>query len=323
MSCIYIILLISAIYFAYIVCYIANIAYINREVVALSTQQFTARQYMVSPDFEFFHYKDDNNLEVEYHYHDFYEIYFFISGRVAYIVEGKFYSLKPGDILLINNKELHKPIIDEGTYERFVIWINPDFIRSACTSETDLFKCFESTSKKRYNLLRPDAKTLNIIKATINKLNVAYTGKGYGSDVLTRLYVLELLILLNRVYLESDVAAMKGDIVYNSRIDEIIYYVNANLDKDLSLDALSARYYISKYHLLREFKRHTGYTLYGYIRQKRLIAAKALLKDGMSITDVCQACGFNDYSNFIRAFSKTFNISPKKYSQQYSNEIKA
>lgn len=55
----------------------------------MSTQQFTARQYMVSPDFEFFHYKDDNNLEVEYHYHDFYEIYFFISGRVTYIVEGK------------------------------------------------------------------------------------------------------------------------------------------------------------------------------------------------------------------------------------------
>jgi len=283
----------------------------------LSAQQFTTRQYMVSPDFEFFHYKDEKNLDVEYHYHDFYEIYFFISGKVTYIVEGKSYSLKSGDILLINNKELHKPIIGDGIYERFIIWINPDFIRSACTDETDLFKCFESTTRKRYNLLRPDAKTLNIIKNTLSKLNNACTREGYGSDILARIYVLELLILLNRVYLESDVAAMKEDIIYNSRIDEIIHYINANLDKDLSLEALSARLYISKYHLIREFKRHTGYTLYGYIRQKRLIAAKALLKEGMSITDVCHACGFNDYSNFIRAFSKTFNISPKKYSQQF------
>ena len=37
-------------------------------------------------------------MEIEYHNHDFYEIYFFVSGEVTYIIEGNSYKLKPGDI---------------------------------------------------------------------------------------------------------------------------------------------------------------------------------------------------------------------------------
>ena len=280
-------------------------------------QQFDPRQYMVNSNFEIFHYKDDTLLEVDYHNHDFYEIYFFISGKVTYIVEGKSYSVKPGDILLINDKELHKPVIEQGPYERIVIWINPDFIRNACTEETDLLMCFRSTIKNKYNLLRPDAKSLGILKNILNKLHACYTNQAYGNDILTRLYLVELIVCLNKIYLDSDIDAIVEDIVYNDKINDIIHYINQNLGEDLSLETLAAKFYTSKYHLLREFKRHTGYTLHSYIHQKRLISAKALLREGLSISEVCQACGFNDYSNFIRVFSKTFNISPKRYARQF------
>lgn len=280
-------------------------------------QQFDPRQYMVNSDFEFFHYKDDHQLEVEYHNHDFYEIYFFISGKVTYIVEGKSYSVRPGDILLINNRELHKPVIEQGPYERIVIWIDPDFIRRASTPESDLLTCFKTTVKNKYNLLRPDAKTLGIVKNILSKLNSSYMDRAYGSDILTRLYLVEFIVYLNKIYLDSDIDSIVGDIVYNDKISDIIHYINQNLNEDLSLETLASKYYTSKYHLLREFKKHTGYTLHSYIHQKRLISAKALLREGLSIAEVCQACGFNDYSNFIRVFSKAFNISPKKYARQF------
>lgn len=280
-------------------------------------QAFTHRQYMVNENFEFFHNKDDSHLEVEYHNHDFYEIYFLISGKVTYIIEGKSYTLKPLDILLINNKELHKPIIEQGAiYERMVIWVNPDFIRKSCTSSSDLFMCFESTSKNKYNLLRPGAEMLNIIKSIFTKLNRILFSKGFGIDILTEIYLTELIVFINKAYIDTDLVDIEDDISSNPKINDLIHFINQNLSSDLSLESLSQSFFTSKYHLLREFKKHTGYTLHSYISKKRLLTAKALLKSGMSISEVCSECGFNNYSNFIRSFTNAFKISPKKYATE-------
>ena len=287
-------------------------------MVNSTNQPFTHRQYMLSDNFEFFHYKDNGPLEVEYHKHDFFEIYFLISGEVTYVIEGKSYTLKPWDIILINNKELHKPIINHGSiYERIVIWVDPGFISKISTSDSDLNMCFESTLKNKYNLLRPGTEILNIIKVILGKLNRILFTDSFGSEILKELYLTELIVFLNRAYTDTDLVDIGDDVTYNSKINEIIKYINQNLAKDLSLDVLSSRFYSSKYHLLREFKKHTGYTPHEYITLKRLITSKDLLRSGMSITDVCHECGFNNYSNFIRSFTNAFNISPKKYANKY------
>jgi AraC-like DNA-binding protein len=54
--------------------------------------------------------------------------------------------------------------------------------------------------------------------------------------------------------------------------------------------------------------------------QKRLILAQSLIREGLTMMDVSIQCGFNDYSNFVRAFKKNFDISPKKYSKQYKEK---
>lgn len=275
--------------------------------------QFTSRQYMIRNDFEFYHYKDDPQLEVEYHNHDFYEVYFYISGDVTYIIEGKSYSLKPGDIILINNREFHKTVISgDAYYERYVIWINPDYVARLCTDSIDLTMCFETTTKRKYNLLRPGAESLAYLKNIVAKLEKANIGTGFGSSILKDIYMTELIVYLNRAFLDTREEEIEEDIQYNAKISEIIRYINSNLGEELSLDSLSDRFYISKYHLLREFKKNTGYTIHHYIQKKRLIMARILLKDNMKVTEVAMRCGFGDYSNFLRSFKKEFGVSPKK-----------
>jgi len=276
-------------------------------------QEFTSRQHMISRDFEFYHYKDEHPVEVEYHNHLFYEVFSFISGDVTYIVEGKSYMLKPGDIILINNRELHKTIVRPGkAYERCVLWIDPDFIRSL-GGDTDLTMCFERSAKKNYNLLRPRTEYYFMIKNAMTCLQNAIFSEGYGNSVLKKAYLTELLVYLNRAFLDSQDEDIELDVVYDEKVGSVISYINENLQEDLSLESLAGRFYTSKYHLLREFKKHTGYTIYQYIRKKRLITARMLLKDGLRVTEVCQKCGFGDYSNFIRSFRKEFGHPPGHY----------
>lgn len=275
---------------------------------------------MIRNDFEFYHYKDEPHLEVEFHSHDFYEVYFYVSGNVTYIIEGKVYSLKPGDIILINNKEIHRTVIDPGAiYERYLIWIDPDYIARYCTGQTDLAMCFESTAKRKYNLLRPGAEMLAYLKSIVYKLEKVSNSTGFGSEILKDDYLTELLVFLNRAYMDANDEEIGRDVQYNEKISNIIGHINLHLSEELTLEDLSAKFYISKYHLLREFKKNTGYTIHQYIQKKRLIMARMLLKENIKVTEVVIKCGFGDYSNFIRSFKREYGVSPKKYCRDILN----
>ncbi|NSW90179.1 MAG: AraC family transcriptional regulator [Firmicutes bacterium] len=275
---------------------------------------FTSRQYMITPDYEYFHYIDRSSTDIEYHNHDFYEIYLFVSGRVTYMIEGKSYRLKPGDILLIHNNELHKPIVEQGEiYERIVLWINPNFLKRQSVENTNLSLCFEYSFPGKTNLLRADPELLGKIRNILSKFENACNSMSYGSNILKDLYLMEFIIYINKAFLESFGDKVEEDVEYDEKINSIINYINKNLNLDLSLDTLAQKFYLSKYHLLREFKKYTGYTIHNYVRQKRLIMAKSLLKEGISVTEVYGRCGFGDYSNFIRAFKNAYGVPPKTY----------
>ena len=122
-----------------------------------SFQPFTRRQTMIRRDFEIYRYRYMD--EVELHHHDFYEVYFFLSGSVTYIIESRKYQMKPGDVLLISPLELHQPVIQPGKepYERVVLWVNRNFLKELSSEATDLTACFDLESPRHANLLRLDA----------------------------------------------------------------------------------------------------------------------------------------------------------------------
>ena len=78
------------------------------------TKRFDPRQTMNGDTFEISHYLDMKTRHLDAHYHDFYEIYFFIAGKVTYNIESRNFTLSPGDILLISPHELHQPLRTDG-----------------------------------------------------------------------------------------------------------------------------------------------------------------------------------------------------------------
>ena len=274
----------------------------------------------LNDNFKIFHIRDKKDIKFEYHHHDFSKIVILIDGDLTYYIEGKAYILKPWDILFVNKNEIHKPVVNPNKYyERIVIWLNPDFMAKYAQGNNNLLKCFEVAIKNNYNLLRLNMKSIDIIKNLIQDIQNCNNSNEFGSEILKESLFVQLMVLMNRLFLNSDKNRDIEDIQYDKTIEGVLNYINSNLENDLSIDTIASEFFISKYYLMRKFKNQIGSSIHNYVVQKRLILARSLISDGLSMSSVCSRCGFNDYSSFVRAFKRVYGVSPSNYNPTIHN----
>ena len=96
-------------------------------------------------------------------------------------------------------------------------------------------------------------------------------------------------------------------------ISKYIEYINDNIEGDLSMEMLASRFNITRFSISRHFKNKTGDSLHSYIIKRRLVTAKELIGEGYSMKVASQKSGFKDYSTFVRAFKKEYDMSPREY----------
>jgi AraC-like DNA-binding protein len=263
--------------------------------------------------FEFYHYVDTVPPKVAFHQHPFYELFFFLDGDVNYTIEGKTYRLQPGDLLLTNSLDIHRPEILPGRpYERVVIWIADNYFEQIRLGGDDLSACFQDAASKDYRLIRPNQPRLLRLKELCRQISEVQHSSRLGSFALSSAFLLEFLVEVCRCYYEgSDFAAV--DVTENGKINALLTYLNAHITDELSLDVLSKQFYMSKYYLSRQFKRYTGMSVYAYIMKKRLTISRDLLRGGATVTNACMECGFRDYSNYLKAFKREFGCNPSDW----------
>lgn len=96
-------------------------------------------------------------------------------------------------------------------------------------------------------------------------------------------------------------------------IRQVISYLEENYTEPISIDMLAAKFYISKYHLMRQFKKESGYTIHSFIVNRRVNHACRLIHAGISPSKACYLSGFTDYSLFYKAFTKATGSRPSSY----------
>ena len=263
----------------------------------------------LNEEYHLFHIKDKKDIEVGYHYHEFDKVIVFLSGKVTYIIEGKSYFLKPWDILLVGHDQIHSTMIDgSAVYDRIVIYLSPEFLKKEKVSE-----CFERADVRNFSLIRAENEVrLNIMKR-VTEAEEAHDSSAFGAAVMERTSVLQLLVELNRAFApeKAEKSAFKSDPV----IERIIHHIKENLEKDLSVDNICKTFFVSRSWLMHTFKNETGYTLHGFVSQKRLMYAAELIKEGSPVNDAALKCGFSDYSAFLKAFKKVFGALPKSFAK--------
>ena len=256
-------------------------------------------------EFRLFHIKDRVERDFQYHYHDFHKVIVFLSGKVVYHIEGKAYHLNPWDILLVDQYAIHKPEIDASVpYERFILWILSDMEQEALT------KCFQKTNDRSFNLVRLKPQLQEKLKELLHELEQALGGEEFGRDILSKALFQEFMVYLNRIFLEKQYILDKKSYTCDSQVESLLKYINQNLDKDLFIETLAQKFFVSKYYLMRKFKEETGYTIHNYIVSKRILLARSLIAQGMPVTKAAVKCGFGDYTAFVRAYKRELGTTP-------------
>lgn len=258
------------------------------------------------------HVTDENpdNESFCFHIHNQYEIFYFIKGIGSLLVETTTYPLVPDTMIIIRPLETHRISISDSTsYERFTINFSEELINDIDPEHTLLtpFNKRPLGENNSYHASEFDISPYKLLAAMQKKVNED-TDK---LSVLTYFYSLlgQINVAFNRKK-QNNVAFKK------SAAAKVAEYINAHLFEDLSVTILAKHFFVSVSQLNRQFKKASGFSVWEYIVEKRLISAKKLIKDGTPATHAYAMCGFNDYSSFYRLYVKKFGTSPKNDSDK-------
>ena len=257
--------------------------------------------------YHYFHLKDTAGQELDFHFHDFDKLVILISGAVDYRVENINYQLRPWDVLLVKHHTIHKAEIDRREpYERIIIYLDRRYFENIMP-DAKLMECFDIADRHGRHLLHAAPEQLEELRAAIERYEALRGDERFGAFAMGETMMIQLLIHISRL---SEVEPGEMETKYDPKIQQVLSYINENFTRELSVDALAERVFLSKYYFMRLFKSQTGTTVYAYVRQKRLMHAARMIREGVSAQKAAADSGFSDYSAFHRAFRDSFGISP-------------
>ena len=111
-------------------------------------------------------------------------------------------------------------------------------------------------------------------------------------------------------------APAESEPLTNSIIQDVLTHINNHYTEQLNVNELAKMFNVSPSYLSHEFTRFTNRSVYNYILYRRVMLARQQMLGDESLNSIAFQCGFSDYSNFLRAFTKIAGISPSRYRKQ-------
>ena len=245
------------------------------------------------------------------HFHDHYELLLPLTSPGNIFVNDQVYPLRRGTLYLIGENTLHRTMAT-GFHARYVLHISRRSLVELSTPQTD-FTHLTQDAFRRTNL---DTGSMTQIIELFQALERNKNDGSFGSDVRQTVALLNLLLRVTPTLN----AATAGEAIRNKdflRVAPILDYIRDNLSEPLSLDQIASRFYISKHYLCRIFKSATGFSVMEYIIYSRVLRARQLLQDGVSVQQAGERSGFSDNSHFIRTFGHLTGVTPGRYAKEY------
>ena len=254
------------------------------------------------------------------HRHDVMELLVFLEGDCEFFCEGKTYSLKKGDVVVIPPYAVHQATVKNfASYERIIVSISEHLLDDFISSSPSMKENIVYQKTQGSYVLHLHSKKFQHIVTLLQELNHKITKE---KDIFS--FAINYL-LFQCIEIIFDPASSKSSLNNNNKLDQrflsILEHIELHLtESDLSLASVSSHFHMNKYYFSHYFTKNMSLSFYRYISLKRLAYAVTMIKENqISIENIALKCGFLDYSSFYRLFKKEYNLSPKKLQKEYKS----
>ena len=253
----------------------------------------------------------------QYHCHDYYEFYLHLRGGEFMGLDDRLYRLKPNHLFILPPFTMHGLSCTEEMrgYERAYLNISPEVLKTLGCGQIELDRYFQAQAAKGLNTFQLSDADAERFTGWVRALK---ENNQRGQNAVSRFYDYSLMISAMTMVCQTmgSTDAVEGTSLSNTTIQNVLAYINNNYTQPIRVGDLARRFNVSESYLSHEFSRFTRRSIYEYILYRRVMLARQLMMKDLSLNAVAYQCGFNDYSNFLRSFSKLVGISPSQYRKQ-------
>ena len=256
-----------------------------------------------------------SNEDLLLHEHTFCELFFVTNGNGKMLLGGEEIPIAEGDLLIINASLPH---IEVGEYEFAYYCLGITSLHFPTTIQNCKIPLGKKWPELRgwldrmYEALSTDCEFSNeLVAAYLQLIIVSLSSSNFWMDGL-------VAFSTNKVQLEP-ASKTKTSLVEIARA-----YIDANLREDITIEKLASIAFVSKQHLMRQFKKYMGYSPIQYQKRKRItLSFYNLMHRRDSIAQIANCVGFKSTYAYIKFFKDVTGYTPQEFRGKYADNIKA
>lgn len=266
----------------------------------------------VTAKFTFFYVQEVGHFQTKPEYYterqllNSFLIVYTLSGKGHLRYKDKEYTLSPYQVFFIDCMEKQFYFTDKVDLWE-IVWIH-----------------FNGSSSRGYyeEFIKQGSSVMNMdqhsrIPSTIQQIIEVHREKNILTEALSSKLIVDLLTELLLANNEHD---LSGSFL-PAHIKDLMKYLDQRFNQKMTLDALAQKTAMSKFHLVREFKRYTGFTPNEYVINSRITYAKELLKySDLPIADISIKVGIENISHFISLFKNREEVTPLVFRKKWQNQ---
>lgn len=254
------------------------------------------------------------------HYHDDIEIVYVLNGEINLKNVHYTYTLKSGDVFILNDREMHSLSADSDNMA-LIVYLNLKYFMNYFDELHNSFFITDlSNEDENMGLLRKNLATLlseYMIKDNDFEKRLVEYANNLLSCLITdfRYFTLEEGMFTNE-------SKNRGNTVLAERLRRVTDYIYENHAQKITLSEVAENVHLSDYYLSHLIKTFTGLSFQEYLNFARVEESeKLLLGTTKSVSVIAEECGFSAARYYTKFFQKWFGVTPGEYRKQYLKSV--
>jgi len=276
--------------------------------------EFEPIQPSPGSSFTLLHYTQAQERDILWHYHPEYELVYIPKGSGRRHIGQYSSRYKGGELVFMgpNLPHLNFSYGQQGAFEQIVLQLREDFLGEHFLQRPEMTAVQQLFQRSRQGLTF-GPKTRASVGSSLRRM----LSEPAPTRLLTLLQVFyELAEAADTTELHADMGISTVQAREQQRLRQVYQHIEQHYAEPITVQELADLSCLTVPAFCRYFKKMTGQTMTAFLQEYRISQACLLLLQGLAVTEVSYATGFQNLSNFNRTFRKLMGQSPSDYRKQ-------